>query len=250
MLVLRRVLVLRLAAVRGFAAVVPEDFDAPDARFAVERAAGDLRAVDARLAPAPVDFALLPDADDRDAAPVERFAVDRFAVERFAVDLRAPLERPELLRDADELAPPPLLEPLLADPSIDHLPDITRCAASATASAMIAPSFVALDAIALAACDAVSAASSPASRIFLRAAGLALIAAAAAASPAASISLLIAALASLSIVALLEPERDEDELERELELEELEPEERLRVGFAIIHLPASRERHFTAVPVP
>jgi hypothetical protein len=102
---------------------------------------------------------------------------------------------------------------------------------------MIAPSFVALDAIALAACDAVSAASSPASRIFLRAAGLALIAAAAAARPAASISLLIAALASLSIVALLEPEREEDELERELELGELEPEERLRVGFAIILSP-------------
>ena len=242
----RRVVVLRFAVLRGFAAAAPDDFEPPVARFAVaDRDADDLRAADARLAPVPVDFARLPDDGDRDAVPLERFAV-----ERFAVDLRAPVERPELLRDEDELAPPPLLVPLLAEPSIDHLPDITRCAASATASAMIAPSFVALDAIALAACEAVSAASSPASRIFLRAAGLAAIAAAAAVSPAASISLLIAAFASLSIVALLEPERDDDELERELELEELEPEERLRVGFAIIYLPASRERHFTAVPVP
>jgi len=57
----------------------------------------------------------------------------------------------------------------------------------------------------VAACDAVSAASSPASRIARRAFGLALIAAAAAARPAASISLLIAALASLSTVSLLPP---------------------------------------------
>src|SRR3954452_17177383 len=62
----------------------------------------------------------------------------------------------------------------------------------------------------LAAVDAASAASSPASRIALRAFGLALIAAAAAASPAASISLLIAALAILSTV-LCELERDLDD---------------------------------------
>jgi hypothetical protein len=218
-----------LAVVRGFGAA--EALVAPPvARFAVERFAGVLRAVDERLAPALADFARV---------DVERFAAGFRAVERFAVDLRAGLAA--VLEELDDVD---------AEPSIDHLPDITRCAASATASAIIAPSLVALEAIALAACDAVSAASSPASRIFLRAAGLALIAAAAAASPAASISLLIAALASLSIVALpeLEPERDADELEREVE--ELEPEERLRVGFAIIYLPASRERHFTAVPVP
>lgn len=113
---------------------------------------------------------------------------------------------------------------------------------------MIVPSFVALVTTLLAACDAVSAASSPASRIFLRAAGLALIAAAAAASPAASISLLIAALANLSIVALLEPERDDDELV--LELEELERDELLRADFAIFYLPPSGQRHFNAVPVP
>jgi hypothetical protein len=94
------------------------------------------------------------------------------------------------------------------EPPSDHLPDITRCAASATASAMIEPNLVALAIMLLAALDAVSAASRPASRILRRADGLALIAAAAAASPAASISLLIAALASLSAV-LPDEERDE-----------------------------------------
>jgi hypothetical protein len=107
-----------------------------------------------------------------------------------------------------------------AGSSAVHLPDITRCAASATASAMIEPSLVALDAMLLAACDAVSAASSPASRILRRAAGLALIAAAAAASPAASISLLIAALANLSTV-LLPDEDDRLDDDREDDLEEL-----------------------------
>jgi hypothetical protein len=82
---------------------------------------------------------------------------------------------------------------------------------------------VALAITLLAACDAVSAASSPASRIALRAFGLALIAAAAAASPAASISLLIAALASLSTVSLREEE----------------PEEPLRAALAIAPSPSS-----------
>ena len=224
----RRVLVRRLAVLRGFAAVLPDVFAAPPlARFAVERFAGDFRAVDDRVA-APVDFARV---------ELARLAVDLRAVERFAVDLRAGFA--ELLDAPDDVE---------ADPSIDHLPDITRCAASATASAMSAPSLVALDAIALAACDAVSAASKPASRIFLRAAGLAAIAAAAAVNPAASISLLIAAFVSLSIVALFELERDDDELERELV--ELEREELLRGDFAISYLPPSRQRHFNAVPVP
>jgi hypothetical protein len=90
-----------------------------------------------------------------------------------------------------------------------HRPDITFCAASATASAINEPSRVALAVTDFAARSAVSAASIPASLIALRALGLALIAAAAAASPAASISLLIAALASLSIVSLdFEPEED------------------------------------------
>jgi hypothetical protein len=211
---------LRLAVLRGFAAV--DAFAAPLARFAVDRFAGDLRAADDLVAPALADFARV---------DVERFAaglraVDLRAVERFAVDLRAGLAAP---LEPDEVD---------AEPSIDHLPDITRCAASATASAISAPSFVALEAIALAACEAVSAASRPASRIFLRAAGLAAIAAAAAVSPAASISLLIAAFASLSIVALFEVERDDDELE--VEPEELEREELLRGDFAIFYLPASR----------
>lgn len=229
MLVERRVVVLRLAVLRGFVAVLADVFAAaPVERFAVERFGGDLRAVDARLAPALVDF---------ERVEVDRFAVDLRAVERLAVDLRAGFAA--LLDEPDEVE---------AEPSIDHLPDITRCAASATASAMSAPSFVALEAIALAACDAVSAASRPASRIFLRAAGLAAIAAAAAVRPAASISLLIAAFASLSIVALPELERDGDELERELV--ELEREELPRGDFAIFYLPPLRQRHFNAVPVP
>jgi hypothetical protein len=134
-LVPRRVVVLRLAVLRGFAAVLPV-FAAPlVARLAVERFAGALRAVEDLVAPALADFARV---------EVERFAaglraVDLRAVERFAVDLRAGLAA--------------LLEPddVEADPSIDHLPDITRCAASATASAISAPSFVALEAMALAA---------------------------------------------------------------------------------------------------
>src|SRR5687767_10454192 len=58
-----------------------------------------------------------------------------------------------------------------------HLPDRTRCAASATASAISVPSLEALVIIAVAAWLALSAASSPASRIALRALGLAAIAA-------------------------------------------------------------------------
>jgi hypothetical protein len=136
---------------------------------------------------------------------VERFAVARLAVERLAVLRFAAGLRAELVDDA-ELA-------RAAEPSSEvHLPDITRCAASATASAMIEPNLVALAIMLFAACEAVSAASRPASRILRRAAGLALIAAAAAAKPAASISLLIAALASLSAVVLLE--RDLEELFR------------------------------------
>jgi hypothetical protein len=242
------------AVLRGFDAVLP-DFDAllrddfaapPVERVAVERFAGDLRVPEERLAPALADLARV-EVDLRAVDPLLRDVearerdddafVDPFAVERFAVDLRAPLDRPELARDEDD--DDPLLPPL-AEPSIDHLPDITRCAASATASAMIDPSLVALDATALAACEAVSAASSPASRIFLRAAGLALIAAAAAASPAASISLLIAAFASLSIVSPFDRERDEDArepAEDERERDDVDREELLRGDFAISHLP-------------
>jgi len=203
------------------------------------------------LAPALRDFVtLLPlfardavDEDLRTALPVGLAALDRglAALEDFvrAVVLRPLLAfRVPLLRDVpadDEPRELPLLEPS----SALHLPDITRCAASATASAMIEPSFVALDITLLAARSAVSAASRPASRIFLRADGLALIAAAAAARPAASISLLIAALASLSTVLLLELERDDDEREPD---EDLPREELLRADFAIFYLPPLREK--------
>ena len=105
---------------------------------------------------------------------------------------------------------------------------------------MIEPSLVALETTLLAARSAVSAASNPASRIFLRAAGLALIAAAAAARPAASISLLIAAFASLSTFDLFEPERDEDERERDDD--DLEREELLRADFAIALSPSVRRK--------
>ena len=215
--------------------VLREDFAAPLARFAVEV----LRAP-VEVDPAPEDFARVD--EDFLAAPLERDELlaapplDRFAVEVEAEDLRAPLDRPALLRGADEDEP----ELVLALPSIDHLPDMTRCAASATASAISEPSLVALETTLLAAVDAVSAASSPASRIFLRAAGLAAIAAAAAVNPAASISLLIAALASLSTVLSLERERELDEDPLEPDLEEVEREELFRGDFAIISLPASR----------
>ncbi|MDQ3471116.1 MAG: hypothetical protein M3428_01840 [Pseudomonadota bacterium] len=66
-----------------------------------------------------------------------------------------------------------------------------------------------------------SAASIPASRIFLRADGLALIAAAAAARPAASISLLIAALVILSTVVSFEPREPEDDFEVDFRLLDL-----------------------------
>ena len=206
---------LRLAVLRGLAAVVRDVFAAPVvARLAVARLAGALRAVDDRLA--------------------EGFAAaERAEVDLRAVDLRAPVAR--FAAGLDALLDPAEVE---AEPSIDHLPDITRCAASATASAISEPSLVALETTLLAACDALSAASSPASRIFLRAAGLAAIAAAAAVNPAASISLLIAALASLSTVLSFEREREEDALEPDLE--EVEREELFRGDFAIVSLPASR----------
>jgi hypothetical protein len=223
----------------------------------VERFAGALRAPDERVAPPPADFARV-ERDEVDFAAldlrvaaelvdVDFFAAGFFAAAFFALDLRAPVDRfaAELRAGRDALLVPGEVD---AEPSTLHLPDITRCAASATASAMIEPSLVALDTTLLAALSAVSAASSPASRIFLRAAGLALIAAAAAARPAASISLLIAALASLSTVLLLEPAGDDDELERDLD--ELEREELFRADFAIFYLPPSGRRHFKAVPVP
>jgi hypothetical protein len=155
-----------------------------------------------------------------------------------AVLLRAVLFRPLVERFAPVLRE--AVEAELVPSSADHLPDITRCAASATASAIRVPSLVALAITLVAACEAVSAASSPASRIALRAFGLALIAAAAAASPAASISLLIAALASLSTVVLpLEEEPEEPRLE-----------DLARADLAIASSPSVWDRHFQAVTVP
>ena len=185
--------------------VVPEDFAA-------------------RVEPA---FLIAAVPDERDLAAVERDFVDRFAavervpVEREPVD-RAPVERPPVLRLDDPAEVPPSSSP--------QLPLITRCAASATASAISEPSRVALDIAVVAALDAASAASRPASRILRRAAGLALIAAAAAASPAASISRLIAALAILSTVVSLDPE------------EEPEEDEDFLLDLAIVGLPLSERK--------
>ena len=180
-----RGLVLRFAVER--VADLRAGFAAP-----VERLAAGFFAGDERVEAVPVDF-----------ARVEVRAPELFrAVDLRAVLLRAPPDREALERALARV--PPDEEPPLISPSIVHLPDITRCAASATASAMIEPSLVALDIMMVAATEAVSAASRPASRILRRAAGLALIAAAAAARPAASISLLIAALASLSTVSFRE----------------------------------------------
>jgi hypothetical protein len=159
-----------------------------------------------------VPFAAVPELADA----LARFAAERDAPDFVLLDLAAPdLARDVLdfVREAEDFDAPVLElrdEPDDEEPdalsSPLHLPLITRCAASATASAMMLPSLVALDIMLVAACDAVSAASSPASRILRRALGLALIAAAAAARPAASISLLIAALAILSIVSLPDEE--------------------------------------------
>lgn len=237
----------RLPLLRERALLLP-DFAAPLERFAVERFALDLRAPDERLAPALADFARV----ERDLVPaeLERDLVERLDLARVVRlrplldDLRAPplreLEEDDPLLRVD--APPLLVPPLEpeAPASSDHLPDITRCAASATASAISEPSLVALAATLVAACWAVSAASSPASRILRRAAGLALIAAAAAARPAASISLLIAALASLSTVVLFE--RDADFARDDEERDDEEREELLRGDLAIFCLPPLRRK--------
>lgn len=166
-LALLAVLALRLRPVAADLAPPASPAAVCLARVAVEREA--LLRLDLVAVP---DLALLP----RDAL----------------LPLRLLLLRPE---DEEERLAPPLLLPAKISP------DRTFCAASATASAIREPN----RATELPALLAVSAASAPASRIFLRTLGEALIAAAAAARPAASISLLIAALASLSMVSSMPP---------------------------------------------
>jgi hypothetical protein len=106
----------RVAPLRAF--VVPVAFFAAGLRAVVERLAPLL---DDFVREALVFFAVL------------RLAVLRLAVERLADDLGAPLGRDE-----------PELVLALVLPSIVHLPDMTRCAASATASAISEPNLVAL----------------------------------------------------------------------------------------------------------
>ena len=122
-------------------------FDAPVAPLvAVEPAVvDDLFAVEERLAAVPVDLARLvvffaPVVDRLDFAPPDFRAVERDDAERVDPPVPPELALPELL---------PLLE-LSSSPV--HLPDMTRCAASATASAISEPSRDALDTTLLAAC--------------------------------------------------------------------------------------------------
>jgi hypothetical protein len=213
----------RDAVLRDLVAALRGDFEAPvEALFA--RAVDDLRAPVERPAPDVDDLA----DDVRDFVPL------LFARDELARELAGLARAPDVLdRDALVLRAPPLFDEddapdvLAPDPSAAvHFPDMTRCAASATASAMSEPSLVALAITLVAAWLAVSAASRPASRIARLALGLALIAAAAAARPAASISLLIAAFAILSTVSLLEDD----------------PEEFLRADLAIVHLPTLRQK--------
>lgn len=219
------------------------DFDAPAApvRELVDREPVPL---DRALVLRAVLERLLPEAELPVPALLERVLPERAVVEREPVDR----DEPVLLRPDDFLLLPLLLRPDDPLERVDELPSSslqlplnTRCAASATASAISEPRRVALVIAVVAAVDAASAASRPASRIFLRAAGLRLIAAAAAASPAASISRLIAALVILSTA-------DSDFF---VEPFEAEPEEDfLLLDFAIDGLPLRWERHFRRVTVP
>jgi hypothetical protein len=109
----------------GFAP--PDVFAALVERLAVARFAAGLRAAEVRLAPVRAVVARAVVA----RFAVERLAVERFAVLRFAAGLRAPADRPPLAVPAPES-------------SEGHLPVITRCAASATASAISEPNLVAL----------------------------------------------------------------------------------------------------------
>ena len=126
--------VLRLAgALDAFAAPALARLGA--ARFAVERFAAGLRAVDVLAAPALADFA----------------RVVRLAGARFAAVLRLAVERLAAVLRAGFAALLELLD-VLAEPSTLHLPDMRRSAASATASAISEPNFAALEATLFAAC--------------------------------------------------------------------------------------------------
>lgn len=175
------------ALARGALAALPLEADLPSVELPLEDE--DLRLGDER----PVLLAF-------SAAPDARWLALRLAV---LVEPLALLEE-ERARDALLLAPLLEEEEEEDEPVEGSAPPSTFCAASATASAISAPSLPTLVAIALAALPALSAASRPASRILRRTDGLALMAAAAAARPAASISLLIAAFASLSNVSFIE----------------------------------------------
>ena len=210
-------MVLRLAVLRGFAAL-RRCFRALGRAFSCRALCGDLRAVDDRLRCAA-------GGGRSRLSPCLRAVDLRAPVERLAVDLRGPRRAARSRRSRSGAFHRPFAGHYALRRFGDRFGD--KRAELGRARETL-----------LAACDALSAASSPASRIFLRAAGLAAIAAAAAVNPAASISLLIAALASFSTVLSFEREREEDALEPDLE--EVEREELFRGDFAIVSLPASR----------
>jgi hypothetical protein len=109
-------------------------FVAPELAVLVRELEDALRVPVERDAPEPDDFARLE--LDFLAPPLARAPLAFELPERAPLDLRAPL-----VRDEDD---EPDFVPALALPSTVHLPDITRCAASATASAISEPSLVAL----------------------------------------------------------------------------------------------------------
>jgi hypothetical protein len=127
-----------------------EDFAAPpvDDDFAAEVEV-DLRAPLARADPLPDDFAReevdlrAPPLLELERDPVERALADREPLERDELDRPLPALRVLPPRD-DELDEDEPVPELPADDSSAHLPDMTRCAASATASAISEPSLVAL----------------------------------------------------------------------------------------------------------
>jgi hypothetical protein len=143
----------RVPVLRERVPVLREPFAAPLELVPSLAFAVDARLAPERLDPVPDDFARVDvDLPAREAPPVERDDEARLPVEREVEDAerpRPPLPREAELDDEDDDDDLELLP--LESSSAAHLPDMTRCAASATASAISEPSFVALDITLLAA---------------------------------------------------------------------------------------------------
>lgn len=108
----------------------------------------DLRAPLERVEPAAEDFARdvealrPPELLAREVDDLAREPPDREELERLLAALRPLVPDEDPREDVEEPELPLLLAPLLSPPV--HLPESTRCAASATASAIKVPSLVAL----------------------------------------------------------------------------------------------------------